>query len=178
MRSLRIALALAAGVSLASAAPAPCAHAHAADPLVGSWDTGPVPTARLRRVLHAKGYTTPEIAKFYRTLQIGRVEEINLIFYRDRGRPYQIQRGWNPTESTKPSDGDHGPYRFLSKHRFVVSGVDPPTNRIHYTYSYRVHSGQLKLRFLSLREPFPKRRVRLDRMFGLFTALFTYKRIS
>jgi hypothetical protein len=149
-----------------------------AEPLVGTWDTGPFPTSKLRAGLRTAGYSAAEIDGFFKNLGLGKVEELNLVFYRDHGRRFQVQRGWDPSTGTEPSDGDHGPYTLLRNHRFVVSGVDPPTNKIHSTYAYTIRGDRLKLRFVSLREPFPARQQRLDKIFNLFTAMFPYKRIS
>jgi hypothetical protein len=102
----------------------------AADPLVGTWDTGPFPTGKLRTGLLAHGYTTSEVDTFSKNLGLGKVQEFNLAFYRQNGVPFQVQTGWDPSQGSKPSDGDHGPYTLLGHRRFTVSGVDP-TNKIH-----------------------------------------------
>jgi hypothetical protein len=151
---------------------------RAADPLVGTWDTGPFPSAKLRTALLNRGYARSAVRTLFKNLQIGKVYEFNLVFYRQNGAPFQVQTGWDPSKRSKPSDGDHGPYKLLRRHRFTVSGVDPPTNRIHTTYSYAISGSRLKLRFVSLVEPFPPARRRLDRMFPIATALLPYKKIS
>jgi hypothetical protein len=157
------------------------AHAVAprtTDPLVGTWDTGPFPASRLRAGLLARGFTRSEVSGFFKNLGLGKVQEFNLVFYRENGIPFQVQTGWDPTMGSKPSDGDHGPYKLLGHHRFTVSGVDPPTDRIHTTYSYTVTGSRLKLRLVKLAEPFPPAQRRLDRMFPIATALLPYKKIG
>jgi hypothetical protein len=150
----------------------------ASDPLVGTWDTGPFPSAKLRTALLNDGYTRSAVRTLFKNLQIGKVYEFNLVFYRQDGVPFQAQTGWDPSKGSKPSDGDHGPYKLLAHHRFTVSGVDPPTDKIHTTYSYAVTTTRLKLRFIRLTEPFPAAQRRLDRMFPIATALLPYKKIS
>jgi hypothetical protein len=157
------------------------AHAMApptADPLLGTWDTGPFPTNRLRAGLRARGFTRAEVNGFFKNLGLGKVQEFNLVFYSENGVPFQLQTGWDPTRKSMPSDGDHGPYKLLGNHRFTVSGVDPPTDRIHTTYSYTVNGSRLKLRLVKLVEPFPAAQRRLDRMFPIATALLPYKKIG
>ena len=182
MIKIKVAVAAAILISALSATSdagrAQTAAHNAADPLVGTWDTGPFPTSKLRNGLLADGYTTFEVNTFFKNLGLGKVQEFNLVFYRQNGLPFQVQTGWDPSQGGKPSDGDHGPYKLLGHHRFTVSGVDPQTNKIHATYAYNVNGSRLTLRFVKLAEPFPTAQRRLDRMLPIATALLPYKKIS
>jgi hypothetical protein len=44
--------------------------AHGADPLQGTWDSTPIPLAKLRAALTANGYTTTSIDKMFHTLLV------------------------------------------------------------------------------------------------------------
>jgi hypothetical protein len=136
------------------------------DPLVGTWDTGPVAASTLTNGLTADGYTSTQIKTLFQKFGIKGQFEWRLDFYRQGTKPFQLQVGWDPTgHPNAPGGGDHGPYQLLANHRFVVSGADPPTNRNRALWSYRLGGKMLHLRLVHLSEPaFSATAVVWDRM--------------
>jgi hypothetical protein len=182
MRKVAVAVALgAAGLCLVAATPAaPQRTARlAADPLVGTWDTGPIPLAKIRAALIAHGYSASQASHMFQTFHMSKSWEWNLSFYRENGVPFQILRNWDPTTQSKPVYGDHGPYKLLSGHRFVARGVDPPTNTWLTTFSYRVTGTRLTLHYISLVEPgVPKVQRHADQKRGIVEAVAPYKKVA
>jgi hypothetical protein len=118
----------------------------ASDPLLGTWDTGPIPVQKLRAALLSAGYTNANVTKMFHELGIVKAQEFRLRFYRQGGAPFQLGNGWDPSQQRPgPNDGDHGPYKLLPNHRFVVSGVDPPTDKNRAVFSYSVTGKILRL---------------------------------
>jgi hypothetical protein len=145
------------GFHIGSAARSSSAQA-AADPLVGTWDTAPIPVAKLRAALAAHGYTAASIDKMFHNLaflnHISKSIEFEIRFYRETdGTPFQIVRFWDPTTRPKPAYGDHGPYKLLPGNRVEYTGTDPPTDTYRTTFSYAIHGNRLTLHFVSLVEP-------------------------
>lgn len=151
----------------------------AADPLVGTWDTGAIPLAKIRAALTAHGYSASQISGMFKTFHMSKSWEWNLSFYRQNGAPFQILRNWDPTTQKKPVDGDHGPYKLLPGRRFVARGVDPPTNTYLTTFSYTVTGTRLTLHFISLVEPgVSKAQALADQKRGIVEAVATYKKVA
>jgi hypothetical protein len=154
-------------------------HSVASDPLVGKWDTGPIPAEKIRSALRAAGYSDARITKQFREFGIVKAQEFRLVFYREHGAPFQLGQGWDPSKQSRPSDGDHGPYKLLPDHRFVVSGVDPPTDKNRAVFSYAITGKTLRLRLVSLTEPgFSATAVAFDRMATRALVAFSYHKIS
>ena len=89
--------------------------------------------------------------------------------------------GWDPTKRLGPAEPDHCPYTLLPNHRFVARGVDPPTDQARQLFAYAVTPKSLKLRFVSLKEPYPQfSKVDLvrDTMLMRIVAAFPYHRVS
>jgi hypothetical protein len=154
-------------------------HRVAADPLVGTWDTGPVPVRKLRAALLATGYSSAKITKMFQDFGIAKAQESRLVFYRQGGAPFRLGQSWDPSKQSRPSSGDHGPYKLLPNHRFVVSGVDPPTDRNRAVFSYAVIGKILRLRLISLKEPaFSAAELAFDRMATRAQVAFPFRKIS
>jgi hypothetical protein len=126
-----------------------------ADPLQGTWETSSVPLSKLRGVLVGSGSSAAQVTSFFKFFGMKNAWRNRLYFYREGGIPFLALSGWDPTRRSGPSDPDHGPYRLLSGHRFVARGVDPPTDRVRELFGYSVTRDRLKLRFISLKEPYP-----------------------
>jgi hypothetical protein len=151
----------------------------AGDPLVGTWDTGPIPLAKIRAALSARGYSASQISHMFQNFHMSKSWEWNLSFYRENGAPFQILRNWDPTTQTKPVYGDHGPYKLLPNHRFVARGVDPPTNTFLTTFSYTASGTRLTLHFISLVEPaVSKGQALADQKRGIVEAVAPYKKVG
>jgi hypothetical protein len=141
------------------------AHSRAPDPLLGGWDSGPVPIRRIRAAVHAAGYTPVEVAAFLREFGITHAHtyEFRLGFYREGGRPFVVQRGWDPSRGGVPQDGDHGPYRLLRRQRVAITSADPTINKYRYVFSYTVTGHMLHLHVTSSTNPgITPKRLRLD----------------
>ena len=178
----RVALALGAAVfCLVAATPAASQRTArlAADPLVGTWDTGPIPLAKIRAALTAHGYSASQISHMFQTFHMSKSWDWNLSFYRENGVPFQILRNWDPTTQTKPVYGDHGPYKLMPGHRFVARGVDPPTDTFLTTFSYTVTGTRLILHYISLVEPgVSKAQALADQKRGIVEAVVPYKKVA
>lgn len=173
----------------ASAAPQrlPAAQkAPSADPLVGTWDTAPIPLARIRAAFTAYGYKTDAIDKFFKNQaflhHIKKTVKSEMRFYREPGgAPFQIVVFWDPTTGPEPSyaGADHGPYTLLPGHRVTTRGTDPPTDKWVTTYSYTVTRTQLKLRFIKFVQPSEneKNRLAYQKLFIMYAAA-PYKKVG
>jgi hypothetical protein len=123
------------------------------NPLVGTWQTGLIPLAKVSATLSANGYSAMQIDNFlHKNSHYEKGLTIRIRFYRDNGTPFQIVHAWDPTLGPLP-EGDHGPYSLLPGNRVVYRGTDPPTDMWRTTFAYTVTATQLKLRFISLVEP-------------------------
>lgn len=152
-----------------------------AEPLEGTWETGSVPIAKLRAVLIATGSSTAQVTSFFRFFRMRNAWRNRLVFYREGGARFLAMSGWDPTKRSGPDDPDHGPYNLLPRQRFVARGVDPPTDRTRMLFSYTVTPQRLKLRFLSLKEPYPefsKLDLARDTMLMRILAAFPYRRVG
>jgi hypothetical protein len=128
-------------------------HTQAADPLVGTWQTGLIPLAKVRATLTTHGYTAKQIDNYlHLNNHFVKGLTIRIRFYRENGVPFQIVYAWDPTHNPLPN-GDHGPYSQLPGNQFVSRGTDPPTDTWRTTFAYTVTATQLRLRFVSLVEP-------------------------
>ena len=155
-----------------SAAAAPKVVAPAPDPLVGDWDSGPVPMGRIRAAIRAAGYSHDEIAAFLREFGLEDADdyEFRLTFYREGDEPYVVQRGWSPSQGAPPVDGDHGPYRLLPPDRLEITSADPDVNRYRTVFRYRITGKSLRLRVAEATNPDASpEQLRLDN--GLLYAL-------
>lgn len=153
--------------------------AATSDPLVGSWDTGPIPKRKLRAALKDAGYTNPQVTGFFEQFGITNAYEFKIVFYRENGVPFLYKKGWDPSVGDEPNDADHGPYTLLRNHRFQTRGVDPPTDQFREVYSYRVTRGRLTLGFVNLSEPGISEADRAtDTMMSRLRAARPYKRIE
>ena len=186
MSRIKIVLALIAAAACMAAirtASAPTAPAtgrtERAESLLGTWDTGPIPAAKLRSALIRAGYTTSTIARFFRVFQIGKAFEFEYVFYRKGGALFQMRRGWEwPSSGRKSAAGDHGPCRLLPGHRFIVSNVGPSTDGIQATFAYALTGNRLRLHFFGLVVPIREAQVRYDRMMLTASTFRPYKRIG
>jgi hypothetical protein len=168
---------LAAAVALAALGSA--GAAPTSDPLVGRWDTGPFPMAKIRMAAHAAGYSKALITRFIGEIGMGHAKtvEVNLRFYRQAGVPYALVTGWDPTKGPMPSGGDHGPYKLVTGHRVDLRSADP-TNKQRDTYRYRISNGKLRLYAIAETNPaFTRKQLRLDSVHLYFqtAAPFTKK---
>jgi hypothetical protein len=148
-------LALGAALACIGSAPASPRHSRtrAADPLVGAWQTGLIPVAKIRATLIAHGYTAKQIENYlHKNNHFVKGVTIRIRFYRENGVPVQIVYAWDPTHDTLP-EGEHGPYALLPGNRFVSRGTDPPTDTWRTTYGYTVTATRLRLHFINLVEP-------------------------
>lgn len=171
-----LALALASGVA---AGPSGATSAARSDPLVGTWDTGPIPIRKLRASLVAAGYRNAKITAFFKQFGMTKAYEFKIAFYRENGVPFLYRKGWDPSKGREPRDADHGPYTLLPNRRFVTRGVDPPTDRFRAVFSYTVRGTSLTLRFVSLREPgVSKADLVIDTMLLRASTARPYKRID
>jgi hypothetical protein len=135
-----------------------------ADPLIGTWVTGAVPTAKIQAALKAAGFSQSEIGRFVANHHITTAWSSRLDFYPQGSMPFVLRTSWNPlTSKFDPSNGDHGPYKLLPGNEFEWRGTDPPTDTYAATYAYAVHGNRLTLRFVKLVEPgLPAKQVRAD----------------
>jgi hypothetical protein len=159
--------------------------ARTADPLVGTWDTAPIPLASIRAGLTAHGYAADSIDKLFHTLlihnQISKSIKYEIRFYRDNGVPFQIVIYWDPATHPRPSyaGADHGPYKLLPGRRAAFRGTDPPTNTWITTYSYRATGKTLRLKFASLVEPgLSENQRRADQKQKIALAIAPYKKVG
>jgi hypothetical protein len=158
-------LTLVSGAAASSGAPPAGIAAHAADPLLGTWDTGRISFDRVRASLDHAGYTEPEIRYFLRDLGIRSAASwrLDLTFYRQRGVAALIRTGWSPEQTATPVDGEHGRYRLLSRHRLAITSADPKFNRWRELYSYKITGKTLRLRVIGETDPtLDKADLRLD----------------
>ena len=149
--------AVALGAALVSIGSTPASpqqlRTQAPDPLVGTWQTGLIPLAKVRATLTTHGYTATQIDNYlHKNNHFVKGVAIRIRFYRENGVPFQIVYEWDPTHNTLP-DGEHGPYSLLPGKRFVSRGTDPPTDTWRTTFDYTVTATRLTLRFVSLVEP-------------------------
>jgi hypothetical protein len=151
--------------------------AAASDPLVGTWDTGPITIRKLRTALAATGYTRANMTAFFKQFGITNAYEFKRVFYREGAAPFLWYKGWDPSKGDEPSDNSHGPYTLLPNRRFVSRGVDPPSDRIREVYSYTVTGKRLKLKLVGLTEP-ASFDLFSDRMWLRASAAFPYKRVG
>lgn len=150
-----------------------------ANPLTGTWDTGPIPKRKLREVLRKAGYTAAQTTAFLEQFGVGKAYEFKLRFYEEDGDPFLTKKGWDPSAGTEPDDGDHGPYTLLGEDRFEARGIDPPTDRFKEVYAYRVNEGSLALEFVSLDEPgMSEVDVTTDTMLSRIRAARPFKRVE
>jgi hypothetical protein len=134
---------------------------------------------KLRAAVRSAGYSSAKITKMFHDFGVAKASEFRLVFYRQGGAPFQLGQGWDPSKQPGPSDGDHGPYKLLPNHRFVVSGVDPPTDKNRAVFSYSVTGKILRLRLVSLTEPaFSPAELAFDRMAARAQVAFPYRKIS
>jgi hypothetical protein len=174
---------LALGAALACIGSAPASprqlRARAADPLVGTWQTGLIPVAKIRATLTAHDYTTKQIENFLQSNNhFVKGMAIRIRFYRENGVPFQIVYAWDPTHSTLP-EGEHGPYALLPGNRFVSRGTDPPTDTWRTTFSYTVTATRLRLHFVNLVEPGLSTKQRLsDEKRALLMSSTPFKKLS
>jgi hypothetical protein len=160
------------------------ADAVARDPLRGHWDTGKLAMRDVRAAVIAAGYTNAEFDGFLR--RIGRRNatawETNLVFYRvvrENDAPYVKITGWDPTRSSMPRDGDHGPYRLLAGGRVAITSADPDENHYRDTYAYRVVGRTLSLRPVSHADPTRTKAVlRLEKILLYVVAAAPFRRTS
>ena len=140
-----------------SAAYASQASRTSGDPLVGTWDTKPIPLAKLRSALKARGYSTAETDKMFKSLaflyHIKKSIQYEISFYRDNGVPFQYVTYWDPAPPAKRADPAHGPYKLLPGSRVSYVGTDPPTDTYRTTFTYSVRGKTLTLHYVSLAEP-------------------------
>jgi hypothetical protein len=160
LRALLVLAILAAAAPTAGVATAGPQARDAADPLLGTWDTAPLPLAKYRAALQSHGYSDRSIDKLFGSLALHNHIEKTIeyeISYSPTpdGTHFQIVRFWDPTTGPKPPDStfDHGPYELLPGDRVQSTGTDPPTNTWRTTFRYAIHGKQLTLRFVSLIEP-------------------------
>ena len=171
-----LALALTSSVA---AGPRSATTAIAADPLVGTWDTGPIPIRKLRAALVAGGYTNAKVTGLFKQFGMTKAYEFKRSFYRENGLPFLYLKGWDPSRGGEPNDAEHGPYTLLANGRFVSRGVDPPTDRNRQLFSYTVKGKWLTLRLVRLTEPaFSKADLLIDTMLLRASAALPYKRIG
>ncbi len=133
---------------------------RSANPILGTWDTVPLPLAKYRAALAAHGYSNSSIDKLFQSLGLhnhikNRIKYEIRYYLQPDGTPFQIVRFWDPTTGPKPPDStfDHGPFKLLPGSRIQSTGTDPPTNTFVTTFRYSLHGKQLALRYLSLVEP-------------------------
>jgi hypothetical protein len=146
-----------------------------ADPLIGRWDTGRISAQKLRSALRSAGYTNAAVSRLFRDFGIRKAQEYRFTFYREGGVPFLLGQAWDPSRQQQPRGGDHGPYKLLPRHRFVVRGVDPPTDKNRTIFSYTIKGKRLQLRLVSLNEPaFSPSEVKFDRMADRALTAFPY----
>lgn len=148
------------------------------DPLVGTWQTGLIPLAKVSATLAAHGYTPTQIDTFlHKNGHYVKGVTIRIRFYREGGVPFQIIYSWDPTHNQLP-DGDHGPYSLLPGNQVVYRGTDPPTDTWRTTFAYAVTARQLKLRFISLVEPgLSAKQLRSDQKRPILIASTVFKKL-
>jgi hypothetical protein len=150
-----------------------------AESLLGTWDTGPIPAAKVRSALIRAGYTATAVARLFRIFQIRKAFEFEYVFYRKDGALFQVRREWEPpSNGRKPAGGERGPYRLLPGHRFVVSNIGPPTDGIQATFAYELSTNRLRLHFSGLVVPIREAQVLYERMMLTASASRPYKRIG
>lgn len=91
---------VALGVALAVIGPTPASakqlRTHAADPLVGTWQTGLLPLANVRATLTAHGYTAKQVENYlHRNNHFVDGLTTRIRFYRENGVPFQIVYAWD-----------------------------------------------------------------------------------
>jgi hypothetical protein len=148
------------------------------DPLLGTWDTGPFPIARVRAAAVGAGYTKAEVARFFNDVGMGSAKtvEVRLRFYRYRGLPYVEGTGWDPTKG-KPSGGDHGPYKLLANNRLAITSADPKIHKYRQVYTWRVSGQTLTLRVVGSTDPnLTPARLRLESVSLYFQAAAPFKK--
>jgi hypothetical protein len=128
---------------------------ESSDPLVGEWDSGPVPISKIRSSIVAAGYADADVDKVLRYVDWTDAKRLrfNLKFYREGDRPFVVKTGWDPAAGPMPQDGDHGPYELLPKHRIAITSADPDIHKGREVSSYRVEGDRLTLRVLRLTDP-------------------------
>jgi hypothetical protein len=170
---------LALAVTSAAAADASRTTSAASGPLVGTWDTGPLPIRKLRAALVADGYTNAKVTAFFKQFGMTKGYEFKLVFYEENGVPFLARKGWDPSKGAAPRNADHWAYTLLPNRRFVDRGTDPATAKIREVFSYSVSGKRLTLSFISLAEPgFSKADLLIDTMLLRASAALPYKRIS
>jgi hypothetical protein len=171
-------------VSTTSAALASPSSRVTTDPLVGTWDTAPIPVAKIRTALKARGYTTVAIDKMFKSYKflyhIKNSIQYEIRFYREVDQtPFQIRTFWDPSTGPKPLNGDHGPYKLLPGHRFSWVGTTPPTDTYRTTFRYAVDGKTLRLTFLGLVEPgLSAAQLLADKKIPILQALAPYKKVD
>jgi hypothetical protein len=168
-----------AGILIVTPSTSGSTAAARVDPLQGSWETSSVPVRQMHDVLVRAGSSEAEVKSFFKFFGMRNAWRNRLVFYRESNVPFLAMSGWDPTRHSGPADADHGPYKLLSGRRFVARGVDPPTDRVRELFSYAATTERLKLRFISLKEPYPqfsREDLVRDTMLMRIVAAFPYRR--
>lgn len=150
-----------------------------AGPLAGTWDTGAIPSRKIRAALVARGYSNRRVTEFLKQFGMTNAYRFKLTFAEESGKPFVYKSAWDPTTSAEPTNPDHGPYTLLPNRRFVARGIDPPTDMFRELYAYSIRGNALKLTLVRLTEPgVPKADLFVDTMLLRAATAFPYKRVT
>jgi hypothetical protein len=172
---------LAAGVAGVPARSSGNAGAEVRDPLRGTWDTGRIRFDRVKAALTEGGYTEPEIEVFLRQFGLRSTTSwrFDVTFYRDSGLPSVIRTAWDPARTATPTDGEHGRYRLLPRHRVAITSVDPRFRKSREVFSYRVNGRTLTLHVVGKSDPsLTRTELRLDMRFMYLMAAAPLRKIG
>jgi hypothetical protein len=154
--------------------------AEPSDPLVGEWDSGPLPISKITAAVVARD-ADADVHQLLRFIDLAGAKslEFNRRFYREGDLPFIMDTVWDPTAGPKPNDAAHGPYELLPKNRIAVTSADPGIHKYREVYSYRVDGDRLTMRMVGLTDPsITAKQLRLYRQFLFAETAVPLKRVG
>jgi hypothetical protein len=154
--------------------------AEPSDPLVGEWDSGPVPISKVRAAVVAAD-ADADLDQLLRFIGVAGAKslEFNRVFYREGDLPFIMDTVWDPTAGPKPTDASHGPYELLPKHRVAVTSADADIHKYREVYSYGVDGDRLTMRVVRLTDPsVTAKELRLGKQFLAAETAVPLKRVG
>ena len=152
---------------------------ESSDPLVGEWDSGPVPISKVRAAVVVVD-PDAEIEQLLRFVGVAGAKslEFNRRFYREGGEPFIMDSVWDPSAGPIPTDASHGPYDLRPKHRVAITSADPDSHKYREVYSYRVDGDRLTMRVVKLTDPsITAKQLRLDKQYLAAATAAPLKRV-
>jgi len=167
------------GAATGAANPLLSQRPGADDPLLGNWVTRPVPVATIRSALLAARFTRADVQQYLDELGFSNAKNLrfSLTFSHKGTENHALQKFWDAAK--KPSGGDDGFYKVQAGQKVTISSTHPEARPWSEIFTYRIQGNQLKLRFISAKNPKETaKQLRFDRVVMTAAAVAPYVKMS